>query len=118
LRLELEFETLDEERKDAMDVEEIKMKEQSIIKGYLHRQDESYTSAHIKAGRKIMAALKRIRNLRLGIQNTVVGAAKTLSTFEPNAGFGHASEFSVEELKVSHQINAQQQQQPGVTVNS
>ena len=45
-----------------MDVEEIKMKEQSIIKGYLHRQDESYTSAHIKAGRKIMAALKRIRN--------------------------------------------------------
>jgi hypothetical protein len=62
LRLELEFETLDEERKDAMDVEEIKMKEQSIIKGYLHRQDESYTSAHIKAGRKIMAALKRIRN--------------------------------------------------------
>ena len=67
LRVELEFETLDEERKDAMDVEEVKMKEQSIIKAYLHRQDESYTSAHIKAGRKILAALKRIRNKRLGI---------------------------------------------------
>lgn len=37
LRIELEFETLDEERKDAMDVEEVKMKEQSIIKVYLHR---------------------------------------------------------------------------------
>ena len=37
LRLELEFETLDEERMDAMDVEEVKMKEQSVIKGYLNR---------------------------------------------------------------------------------
>ena len=50
-----------------MDVEEVKMKEQSVIKGYLNRQDESYTSAHIKAGRKILTALKRIRNKRLGI---------------------------------------------------
>jgi hypothetical protein len=51
LRLELEFETIDEERKDAIDVEEIKFKEQRIMKGYVTQQDESYTSAHVKAGR-------------------------------------------------------------------
>jgi hypothetical protein len=37
LRLELEFETIDEERKDAMDVEEIKIKEARMMKGYLLR---------------------------------------------------------------------------------
>jgi predicted transport protein len=35
LRLELEFETIDDERKDAMDVEEIKFKEQRMMKGFL-----------------------------------------------------------------------------------
>ena len=35
LRLELEFETIDDERKDAMDVEEIKFKEQKMMKGFL-----------------------------------------------------------------------------------
>jgi len=37
LRLELEFETIDEERKDAMDVEEIKIKEARMMKAYLLR---------------------------------------------------------------------------------
>lgn len=37
LRLELEFETIDEDRKDAMDVEEIKFKEQRMMKGYLSK---------------------------------------------------------------------------------
>jgi hypothetical protein len=49
-----------------MDVEEVKMKEISVIKGYLQRQDESYTSAHIKAGRKILTSLKNLRTKRLG----------------------------------------------------
>jgi hypothetical protein len=35
LRLELEFETIDDERKDAMDVEEIKFKEQRMMKAFL-----------------------------------------------------------------------------------
>ena len=65
LRLELEFETIDDERKDAMDVEEIKFKEQRMMKGFVNQQDESYTSAHVKAGRKIMAALMRLKQKRV-----------------------------------------------------
>lgn len=99
-----------------MDVEEVKMKEQSIIKGYLSRQDESYTSAHIKAGRKILTALKRIRNKRLGIKNTLLVGGKTLlSSVEHNGGFGNTSDFS-EEFKAP-QISATPQQ-PGIAVNS
>jgi predicted nucleic acid-binding Zn-ribbon protein len=37
LRLELEFETIDDERKDAMDVEEIKFKEQRMMKGFVNQ---------------------------------------------------------------------------------
>jgi hypothetical protein len=76
LRLELEFETIDEERKDAMDVEEIKSKEQRMMKGYVMHQDESYTSAHVKAGRKIMLALKRLRERRVNIMNNTAGFIK------------------------------------------
>ncbi len=115
LRLELEFETLDEERMDAMDVEEVKLQEKSIIKGFLSRQDESYTSAHIKAGRKILTALKRIRNKRLGLQTTVLGIAKTtLASGIHEDGFGNTSNFS-EEFKAP-QISVTPQ--PGIAVNS
>jgi hypothetical protein len=44
------------------------------MKTYLDMQDESYTSAHIKAGRKIMVALKRLRDKRLyGMNSTIQG---------------------------------------------
>lgn len=44
-----------------MDVEEMKDKENRIRKSYLQRKDSSYTSAHIKAARKILQGLKRLR---------------------------------------------------------
>lgn len=44
-----------------MDVEDVKRKEQRIKKAYQVKRDEAYTSAHIKAARKILAALKRLR---------------------------------------------------------
>ncbi len=40
------------------------------MRAYLEQQDESYTSAHIKAGRKIMTALKRLREKRLSLANS------------------------------------------------
>lgn len=84
LRLELEFETIDDERKDAMDVEEIKFKEQRMMKDFVNQQDESYTSAHVKAGRKIMAALMRLKQKRVTMASTTAGfnqMRKTLVNF-------------------------------------
>lgn len=45
-----------------MDVEEIKLKEMKVKKNFLPKKDLSYTSAHLKAGRKIMLGLKRLRD--------------------------------------------------------
>jgi hypothetical protein len=59
--LELEFENIDEQMHDVMDVEEVRKTESRIKKPYQTRQDENYTSAHIKAGRKIMKALIKLR---------------------------------------------------------
>lgn len=53
MRLELEFENYDEEKNDVMDVQIIKKKTQSMKRNLLYKQDEYFTSAHIKAGRKI-----------------------------------------------------------------
>lgn len=44
-----------------MDVEEIKDKEKRLRKGYDHERDLTYTSAHIKAARRIMNGLKILR---------------------------------------------------------
>lgn len=60
LRLELEFESIDDDKQDVMDVEEIKRKETGIKKPYLAKRDQTFTTAHIKAGRKIMQGLKRL----------------------------------------------------------
>jgi hypothetical protein len=60
LRLELEFESIDDEKQDVMDVEEIKRKEVSIKKPFLAKRDSTFTTAHLKAGRKIMQGLKRL----------------------------------------------------------
>jgi hypothetical protein len=43
-----------------MEVEEIKKKWDSVMKPFLSSQDSSLTSAHLKAGRKILAGLKRL----------------------------------------------------------
>jgi superfamily II RNA helicase len=61
LRLELEFENIDNQMLEVLDVEEIKRKESRIKKAFWQQQDDLYTSAHIKAGRKIMQALKKMR---------------------------------------------------------
>ena len=39
----------------------MKVKEDRIMKAYLHQQDEGFTLAHVKAGRRIMQALKILR---------------------------------------------------------
>ena len=44
-----------------MDVEEIKDKEKRLRKSYEQDKDLTYTSAHIKAARRIMQGLKRLR---------------------------------------------------------
>ena len=41
-----------------MDVEEMKVKEDRLMKAYLHQQDEGFTLSHVKAGRRIMQTLK------------------------------------------------------------
>jgi hypothetical protein len=57
-----------------MDVEEIKKKESRLRKGFHTKKDEQFTSAHIKAARKILIALKRIRdNRRDKIQAEIYG---------------------------------------------
>lgn len=65
LRLEYEFESLDDEKQDIMDVEDIKAKENRIMKPFISKQDPTFTSAHFKAARKILVALKRLRQLKL-----------------------------------------------------
>jgi len=47
-----------------------------MMKGFVSQQDESYTSAHIKAGRKIMAALMRLRQRRITLMNSTAGFLK------------------------------------------
>ncbi len=61
MRLELEFENIDDKRQAVMDVEEIKDKEKRLRKSYEQDKDLTYTSAHIKAARRIMQGLKRLR---------------------------------------------------------
>lgn len=61
----MEFERIDEEKQDVLDVEEMKITEDKLMKGYKIKQDEGFTSAHIKAGRKILNALYRMRNRKL-----------------------------------------------------
>lgn len=63
VRLELEFEAIDGLRQDVMDVEEIKMKEASLRKGF-SQMESNFNSAHIKAARKILAGLKRLREAK------------------------------------------------------
>ena len=52
-----------------MDVEEIKDKEKKIRKSYFDFKDLTYTSAHIKAARRIMQGLKILRAQKLERMN-------------------------------------------------
>jgi hypothetical protein len=45
-----------------MDVEEIKVKETRVRRAFISKQDPTFTSAHFKAARKILIALKRLQN--------------------------------------------------------
>jgi hypothetical protein len=47
-----------------MDVEEIKAKETSLKKKFIQKQDPKYTSAHMKAARRILASFKRLIHRR------------------------------------------------------
>jgi|LauGreDrversion4_2_1035121.scaffolds.fasta_scaffold278762_3 hypothetical protein len=67
--MELEFEELDDDKQDVMEVEEIRNKYKGLMKGFLSKQDQSLTSAHIKAGRKILAALRRLYEKKQHKQN-------------------------------------------------
>ena len=60
LRLELEFEVLDLQMRDCLDVELVRMNEEAKMRPYNEARDIEYTSAHIKAGRVIMQALRRL----------------------------------------------------------
>jgi hypothetical protein len=44
-----------------MDVEEIKAKETRIMRPFVSKKDTTFTSAHFKAARKILVALKRLK---------------------------------------------------------
>lgn len=77
----------------------------------MHRQDESYTSAHIKAGRRILTSLKALRSKRIGLLNTAAlgGTIQkiTISTndkVEAQNIFGNISHFS-EEFKIGDRSN-------------
>eukprot|EP00347_Sterkiella_histriomuscorum_P005312 403357086 len=61
IRLELEFENYDVQRKDVLAVQDIKKKELNIKKNVLFKQDNHLTSAHVKAGRKIYQAMQRLK---------------------------------------------------------
>ena len=54
LRLELEFEKIDDDRQGVLDVEEIKKQENKLLATYIQKADSGLTSAHLKAGRKIL----------------------------------------------------------------
>ena len=80
MRLELEFEQFNDDRMQALDVEEVRKKQLKMRKSYNNQQDE-YTSAHIKAGRMILEALKRLRaKKRLGEANTIEAMEQTVNT--------------------------------------
>jgi len=61
LRLELEFEQIDQEKNEVLEVEEMKHKEDRLLHDYIGKKDEMFTSAHLKAGRQILYAIKRYR---------------------------------------------------------
>ena len=42
-----------------MDVEDVKRKETKLLRHYINKQDAIYSSAHLKAGRKILDALRK-----------------------------------------------------------
>ncbi len=60
LRLELEFEVLDMQMRECLDVELVIANEEKILQPYVEDRDHEYSSAHIKAGRTILYALRNL----------------------------------------------------------
>jgi hypothetical protein len=61
LRLELEFETLNAvEMREVLDVQTLQFEQELIMKDYVSKIDYSYTTAHIKAGRRIFKAMQKL----------------------------------------------------------
>ncbi len=59
LRLELEFETLNAvEMREVLDVQTLQFEQEALMKDFASKIDHQYTSAHIKAGRRILKAMK------------------------------------------------------------
>ena len=60
LRLELEFEVLDMQMRECLDLEIVRLNEENVMRPYIKTRDHEFTSAHIKAGRTILSALKNL----------------------------------------------------------
>lgn len=69
LRLELEFENINDEKQDVVDVEDIKKKEARLLGAYIKKQDLNFTSGHLKAARVILKELRRRRFFKLAVKN-------------------------------------------------
>lgn len=97
------------------------------MKAYLHRQDESYTSAHIKAGRKILEALKGLINKRNVVSNTI-GLGGTIQKITVSTNdkaeaqnlFYNTSNFSEEFKGTPGQSNSKKSftPTPAITINN
>ena len=65
LRLELEFEKLSViEMQEVLDVQMLQYEEQTIMKPYMDARDKHYTTAHLKAGRKILQAIRNFKDIK------------------------------------------------------
>jgi len=70
--LELEFEQIDQEKNEVLEVEEMRNKEDRLLHDYIGKKDEMFTSAHLKAGRKILHALKKLKERKATVQKQSV----------------------------------------------
>lgn len=77
LRLEIEFENINSLLWDVGEVELIMDKERSIKKPYLCQKDESYSTGHIKAARKIFQMLQKLRQKKLADAKVMAPANNT-----------------------------------------
>lgn len=65
LRFEFEFERINEDLREVLDVEEIRAKQEKIMKPYCVHHDNFWTTAHLKAGRKIAKVIYYMRERKL-----------------------------------------------------
>jgi hypothetical protein len=70
LRLELEFERLNViEMQEVLDVQMLQQEEQALMQACETLRDQNFTTAHIKAAKKIMRAMiRRYRGAAAGVK--------------------------------------------------